>query len=210
MPNLKCKKTVIFQAIQFSLSTHFSSIWLIEPFKVLPLKATVDRWAMKMKGYSALHRTLVLLETHHQIFNIISRTLVVRCFVLLQRCSRCILRPQLTRQSANWYIYKIFNAHPPFFFKYIVCLYHLFDVRPSASSIFLSASLFFCVLLFSILRIVPSILLGELPRCLFLWMIFRLQSLVSICFLVNLRYSCYFSFISTCLMASNSSIPKCL
>ena len=66
---------------------------------------------------------------------------------------------------------------------------HLWDVRPYASSwVFVFSSSFVGVLLSSTLRRVPSILWGELPRCLSLWQGF-LCSLVFSSFLVLLRYS---------------------
>ena len=53
---------------------------------------------MVMKGYSTFTKALALLEPHHRLFRVISRTLVVggECFTLLQRCSQCILKPQPT------------------------------------------------------------------------------------------------------------------
>ena len=57
-------KTVLFQTIQFSLSTQFSSIW---PYQVLPLQVRVDLGAMAMKGYSSFPKAPELLEPHHQI-----------------------------------------------------------------------------------------------------------------------------------------------
>ena len=43
---------------------------------MLPLRARVDLGAMAMKGYSTFPKAPTLLEPHHQIFNVISRTLV--------------------------------------------------------------------------------------------------------------------------------------
>ena len=40
-------KTVLFQPIQLSINTQFGSIW---PYKVLPLRASVDLGAMAIKG----------------------------------------------------------------------------------------------------------------------------------------------------------------
>ena len=47
-----------------------------------------------MKRYSAFPKASALLEPHHQIVNVICRTL----FRGLQRSSRCILQPQPTGQ----------------------------------------------------------------------------------------------------------------
>ena len=60
-------KTVLFQTIQFSISTQFSSIWPIGPYQVLQLRDRVDLGAMVMKGYSAFSKAPVLVEPHHQI-----------------------------------------------------------------------------------------------------------------------------------------------
>ena len=43
---------------------------------MLPLRARVDLGAMAMKGYSAFPKAPALLEPHHQIVIVISRTLV--------------------------------------------------------------------------------------------------------------------------------------
>ena len=51
-------KTIIFQTIQFSISTQFSSIWPTGPYQVLPLRVRVDLRAMTVKGW---------MEPHHQI-----------------------------------------------------------------------------------------------------------------------------------------------
>ena len=58
-------KSVPFQAIQFSISIQFSSIWPID--KTLSGAMTPGQsGAMAMKGYSA-SKALALLEPHHQI-----------------------------------------------------------------------------------------------------------------------------------------------
>ena len=45
---------VLFQAIQFNMSTQFSTIWpKLEPYQVLPLRVRVDLGAIETKGYSA-------------------------------------------------------------------------------------------------------------------------------------------------------------
>ena len=43
---------------------------------MLPLRAIVDLGVMAVNGYSAFPKVSVLLESHHQIFCFISRTLV--------------------------------------------------------------------------------------------------------------------------------------
>ena len=61
-------KTVLFQTIQFSISTHFSSIWSI--YRTLSCATTPDRVdlrAMAIKGYSAFPKVPALLEPHNQI-----------------------------------------------------------------------------------------------------------------------------------------------
>ena len=63
---------VIFQSIQFSLSTEFKCQTvlfdpLIGPHQVLPLRARVDLGAIAMKGYSAFSKAQALSEPHHQI-----------------------------------------------------------------------------------------------------------------------------------------------
>ena len=45
-------KTVLFQTIQFRISTQLSSIWSID--RTLPLQTRVDLGMMAMKGYSTL------------------------------------------------------------------------------------------------------------------------------------------------------------
>ena len=63
-------KTVLFQTIQFRISTQFKyqtilfnlMIW---PYQVLPLRVRVDLGAMAMKGYSAFPKAPALLEPHH-------------------------------------------------------------------------------------------------------------------------------------------------
>ena len=87
--------TVLFQAIQFSISTQFSSIWLID--QVLPLQARVDLGVMAIKGYSAFPKAPALLEPH--ILSYPGQSLGGG-LTPLQRSSWCILQTQLTGQ--NW------------------------------------------------------------------------------------------------------------
>ena len=59
---------------------------------------------------------------------------------------------------------------PPSFLDNIICLYHLWDVRPYALSwVFLFSEAFAGVLPSSTSRMVSSILWGGQPRCLSLW-----------------------------------------
>ena len=58
-------KTVLFRTIQLSMSTQFSSIWLID--KVIPPRVTVDLKAMAMKEYSAFPKAPAFVERHHVI-----------------------------------------------------------------------------------------------------------------------------------------------
>ena len=70
-------KTVLFQTIQLSISTQFIYQTvpfdsLIEPYKVLPLRARVDLGAMAMNGYSAFTKHYRNLSI--RLFSVISRT----------------------------------------------------------------------------------------------------------------------------------------
>ena len=99
-----------------------------------------------------------------------------------------------------------------FFFWHVTSVYVVSGyVRPYALSlVFPFSGSFVWVLLFSTLRMVPSILRrGGLPRYLFFWWNF--------CYVVWFRVVfsfscvilfCIFSFIVTCLMVSASNIPK--
>ena len=63
-PNVK---TVLFQAIQFSISTHFNSICSIDRIlsgATIPGKNRPG--AMAEKGYSAFPKAPTLMEPHHQ------------------------------------------------------------------------------------------------------------------------------------------------
>ena len=47
-------KTNIFQSVQFSISTQFSSFLPIDrPYRMLSFRTTVDLWAIAIKGYTA-------------------------------------------------------------------------------------------------------------------------------------------------------------
>ena len=78
-------KTVLFQTIQFSMSTVFLFTWLnvktinfkqfslalfdplIGPDQVLPLWDRVDQGVMAIKWYSAFPKAPAILKLHHQI-----------------------------------------------------------------------------------------------------------------------------------------------
>ena len=92
MPNpLLYIQTVLFQAIQFSISTLFSSIWPIH--RTLSGATTPGQSGPGCDGKERVYHFL-------QISSITgaspSRTLVWGVLPLLQRCSRCILQPQPT------------------------------------------------------------------------------------------------------------------
>ena len=73
----KCQ-TVLFQTIQFSISTQFCSIWPID--RTLLSSTTlgrVDLGSMAKKGYSAFPKAPALLDIlTFKLFNVISRILV--------------------------------------------------------------------------------------------------------------------------------------
>ena len=61
-------QTVLFQAIQFSISHLFTfslNVKQIEPFQVLPLQARVDLGATAIKGYTTFPKTPTLLEPYY-------------------------------------------------------------------------------------------------------------------------------------------------
>ena len=65
-------QTVLFQTIQFSISTQFKCQTVlfdpeIGPYQVLALWARVDLGVMTMKGYSVFPKAPALLKPHHQI-----------------------------------------------------------------------------------------------------------------------------------------------
>ena len=94
-------KTLLFQAIQFSLSAQFSSVWSID--KTLSGATTLGQSgprAMAMKEYSAFLKAPALLEPHHQI--ILCNIQDTRWRGLLphtQIYSRSILEPKPTGQE---------------------------------------------------------------------------------------------------------------
>ena len=94
-------RTVLFQTIQFSITTQFKCQTVlfnpsIGPYQVILLWARVELGAMAMMGYSAFHNTPTFLEPHHQIFSCHIQDTRWSSLTSLQRCSRCILLPQPT------------------------------------------------------------------------------------------------------------------
>ena len=88
-------KTVLFQVIQFIISTQLSSILHVgRTYQVLPLHATVDLGAMTMKGYFTFPKAPAI-----RLFGVIYQN---TCWdggglTPLKRGSQCILQPQPTR-----------------------------------------------------------------------------------------------------------------
>ena len=73
---LNVLKKILFQTVQFSISTLFSSIGQIElNIDRILSRARVDLGAMSIKEYSAFLKAPALLDLHHQ-FRVISKTLV--------------------------------------------------------------------------------------------------------------------------------------
>ena len=95
-------KTVLFQAIQFSISAQFKCLTvlfdpLIKLYQVLPLWAKVNLGGMAMKRYLAFPKTPTLWKPRHQmVWCHIQDTRWGGVLTPQQRCSRCILKPQLT------------------------------------------------------------------------------------------------------------------
>ena len=72
-------KIVQFQTIQFSISTQYKYQTVlfapqIEPYQMLQLQARMSLGAMTIKGHVAFPQTPTLLQSHHKICSIISRT----------------------------------------------------------------------------------------------------------------------------------------
>ena len=61
-------ETVLFQTIQFSISTQFSSIWPIDrTLSGVTILGQVDLGVMAIKRYFTLPKASALLKPHHQI-----------------------------------------------------------------------------------------------------------------------------------------------
>ena len=97
-------KTVLFQTIQFSISTQFSSIWPIDrTLQVLSLWTRVDLGTMAMKDTPHSPKLQHYWKFTIRFFNVIFSTLVAGGGLTpLQRSSRCILQPQPTGQCSCW------------------------------------------------------------------------------------------------------------
>ena len=90
-------KTILFQTIQFSVSTQFSSIYTIDmTYQPLSHRVRVDLGAMAIKGCSAFPKSSALLKSHHQIVLCPIQDIGWRSITPLQRCRRCILQSQFT------------------------------------------------------------------------------------------------------------------
>ena len=99
-------KTVLFQVIQFSISTQFSSIWPID--RTLSSATTPDQ---SKPGSDGNKKVLCIPQSSS-----ISGTSPSDCLVSypghslveegtpLQRCSQCILHPHLTEQDCLGYM----------------------------------------------------------------------------------------------------------
>ena len=93
-------KTFLFQTIQFSISTQFSSIWAID--RVLSAATTLgkgwtgEQWQWRGTLHSSKLQNYWSLTI--RLFSVISRILIVRrrgrggALIPLQRSSRCILQ----------------------------------------------------------------------------------------------------------------------
>ena len=126
MPNLfSYISTVLFQTIQFSISTqncfltlklfqiiYFSVVSLVQfdphtgPYQDIQLQVRVNLEAMEMKRCSAFPKAQSLLKPHNQVFSVISRTLVGEGSLNpRQRFSLCSTAPsQLSGPSAKvWF-----------------------------------------------------------------------------------------------------------
>ena len=104
-----------FEAIQFSIS-HLFALSLkcqtvlfdpeIGPYQVLLFQARVGLGVITMKRYSTFPKAPALLEPHHQIVSCHIQNTCWWSLIPLQRCSRCILQPQLPEPDR---IYLLFN-----------------------------------------------------------------------------------------------------
>ena len=84
-------KSVLFQTIQFSISTPFSSIRPIHR----NLSGTT---ALGQSGSGSNGNDGVLRISHVRLFSVITRPLIGEGLTPLQRSNRCILQPQPTWQ----------------------------------------------------------------------------------------------------------------
>ena len=93
-------KTVVFQTIQFSISSQFSSIWPID--RTLSGATTPGQSEPGSDGNEGIHRipqsSSITRTSPSDLFSVLSRILVLG-FSPLQWSSQYILQPQLTGQS---------------------------------------------------------------------------------------------------------------
>ena len=80
-------------ARNYNLKHFYLTHW---PSQVLPLRVSLDLRTKTMKRYSAFPKAPSLVKPHHQIFNYPIQDTRWVIFTPLQRCSKCILQPQLT------------------------------------------------------------------------------------------------------------------
>ena len=89
-------KTVLFQVIQFSIITQFSSIWPIDRCYHSRPEWTWEQW--QWRGSLHFSKLQHYWNLTIRLFNVICRTHVGGGLTSLQRCSWCILQLQLTEQ----------------------------------------------------------------------------------------------------------------
>ena len=99
-------KKVLFQTIQFSISSQFNSIWPIN--RTLSGATTQAQSGPGSNGnVGVLHilQSSSITRPHHQIVQCHIHDTHWGSLTPLHRCSQCILQPQLIRQSsilASW------------------------------------------------------------------------------------------------------------
>ena len=96
-------KTVLFQTIQFSISTQFSSIWPIDRTLIRCYHSRPE-WTWERLQWRGTPHSPKLQHYWNltiRLFNDISRTLVGGGLTPLQRSTQCLLQPHLTGQLAN-------------------------------------------------------------------------------------------------------------
>ena len=93
-------KAVLFQTIQFSISTQFSSIWPID--RTLSGVTTPSQSGPGSDGNEGIlcipQSSNITINLTIRLFSVISRILVEGSLTPLQRSSQCILQPQPTGQ----------------------------------------------------------------------------------------------------------------
>ena len=128
-------KTFPFQAIQFTQTIHFSISMLLVLFNpsIGPLSVATTP-GQSRPGSDGNEEVLCILQKLQycwnltiRLFIVISRTLVGwGCLTPLQRCSQCILQPQLTGQQTSWDCSKFNNnncyKHQHYVQQFLFCL----------------------------------------------------------------------------------------